>query len=92
MVELVLAKLFDDKAFSNAEDYPETMLEFFDYIVKTNFSEDIYFTDYEKKPAPCNDSIRVFDPVNSYNNVARKYNDYDRNVIVSKGNGRRRCH
>ena len=84
MVELVLAKLYDDKKFSNGEDFPETILEFFDYIVKTNFSETIYFTDYADKPLSCHDPIRVFDPVNSNNNVARKYNETDRDVIVSE--------
>lgn len=84
MVELVLAKLFDDKKISNAGDYPETMLDFFDYLVKTDFNEVIYFPDYVKEPASCDDPIRVFDPVNSDNNVARKYNEDDRKVIVKE--------
>ena len=84
MVELVLAKLFDDKKISNAEDYPETMLGFFDYIVKTNFSKVIYFTDYVGTPERSDNPIRVFDPVNSDNNLARKYNQSDRDVIVSE--------
>lgn len=84
MVELVLAKLFDDKSLSDDEDYPEIMLRFFDYIAKTNFGEVVYFTDYAGKPSPCNDVIRVFDPVNPENNVARKYNSGDRDVIVSE--------
>lgn len=84
MVELVLAKLFDDKFLSDNEDYPEIMLGFFDYIAKTNFSEVVYFTDYPGKPSPCSDVIRVFDPVNPKNNVARKYNSGDRDVIVNE--------
>ena len=84
MIELVLAKLYDDKKLSNDKDFPETILEFFDYIVKTNFNEVIYFTDYTGKPVSCNDPIRVFDPVNPDNNVARKYNEIDRDVIVSE--------
>lgn len=84
MVELVLAKLFDDKEFSNAADYPETLLEFFDYIARTNFSENIFFTDYVGEPASSSDPIRVFDPVNSDNNLGRKYSKDDRDAIVSE--------
>lgn len=84
MVELVLAKILRDSLLSNSEDYPEIMLGFFDYIAKTNFSEVVYFTDYAGKPSPCNDAIRVFDPVNPENNVARKYNSGDRDVIVNE--------
>ncbi|MCY4308669.1 MAG: CBASS oligonucleotide cyclase [Rhodobacteraceae bacterium] len=83
MVELILAKLFDDRKI--AEDaYPEILLCFFDYIARTNFGEEIYFTDYTSKPKFCNDPIRVFDPVNPSNNLGRKYNSYDRDRIVTK--------
>ena len=84
MIELVLAKLFDDKEFTSPDDYPETMLGFFDYIAKTNFSEFIYFSDYKEAPGYCNDPIRVFDPVNPDNNLARNYNESDKRVIVSE--------
>ena len=84
MVELVLAKLFDDEKISNVADYPETLLDFFDYIARTNFGEDVFFTDYVGKPASCNDPIRVFDPVNPNNNLGRKYSESDRDVIVSE--------
>jgi len=84
MVELVLAKIFRDNLLSDNEDYPEIMLGFFDYIAKTNFDEVVYFTDYTGKPSPCKDAIRVFDPVNHANNVARKYNSGDRDVIVNE--------
>ncbi|MCY4211965.1 MAG: CBASS oligonucleotide cyclase [Gammaproteobacteria bacterium] len=84
MVELVLAKLFDDNKISNVADYPETLLDFFDYIVRTNFSEEVFFTDYVGGPTPCNDPIRVFDPVNPDNNLGRKYSASDRDIIVSE--------
>lgn len=84
MVELVLAKLFDKKAFLKNDDYPEIMLGFFDYISKTDFGETIYFLKHADKPRPCGDAVRVFDPVNSDNNVARKYGKNDRDVIVEE--------
>lgn len=82
MVELVAAKLYDDRTFSNRDDYPETMLEFFDYIARTGFGESIFFSDYTPKPAISNDPVRVFDPVNEANNVAQKYTERDRRTIV----------
>ena len=82
MVELLLAKLYDDGAFSNGGDYPETMLEFFDYITTSNLEDVVYFTDYTGKPASTGDPVRIFDPVNSDNNVARKYTEADRRNIV----------
>ena len=82
MVELAVAKLYDDRTFSNGDDYPETMLEFFDYIAKTDFSEAIFFSDYTAKPATSNDPVRIFDPVNETNNVAQKYTERDRKTLV----------
>ena len=85
MAELVLAKLVDDGEALN--DYPEALLAFFDYIAKTNFAERIIFKDYAAKagtPGPCRDPIRVFDPVNATNNVARKYSEHERKVIVDE--------
>ena len=83
MVELVTAKLYDDQEFSNGEDYLETMLEFFDYIARTNFDDVIAFSDYAIAPASSNDPVKIFDPVNSDNNVARRYTELERRVIVN---------
>ena len=82
MVELVTAKLYDDRILSNINDLPETMLEIFDYVARTDFSEAIYFSDYVAKPATSNNPVRVFDPVNAANNVANKYTEGDRRIIV----------
>ena len=82
MVELIIAKLYDDRLLTNSYDYPETMLEIFDYITKTDFGEVICFSDYTPKPATSSDPIRIFDPVNEANNVAQKYTDWDRKTIV----------
>lgn len=85
MVELILAKLTDNGA--RLDDYPEAMASFFTYIAKTGFGEQIEFSDYASeagKPGTCNDPIRVFDPVNSENNVARKYDENARQIIVNE--------
>lgn len=86
LVELVLAKLVD-KGEIKLDDYPEALSQFFTYIAKTNFGEQIQFSDYANEagtPGACNDPIRVFDPVNPDNNVARKYDKSARQVIVSE--------
>jgi len=84
MVELVLAKLVDDGAA--LDDYPEALLLFFDYIARTNFSDMIAFDDFPEAGTPmdCADPIRVFDPVNADNNVARKYSNNQKTVILDE--------
>ena len=85
LVELVLAKLADNG--EELDDYPEALASFFTYIAKTGFGEQIEFSDYAReagKPGACNDPIRVFDPVNPENNVARKYDESGRQIIVDE--------
>lgn len=85
LVELVLAKLVDDGV--KLDDYPEALSQFFAYIAEKGFREQIHFTDYADEvgvPGACSDPIRVFDPVNPGNNVARKYDESARQVIVSE--------
>ena len=85
MIELVLAKLYDENHFNNPSDYPETILDFFNYIVRADFKKKpIYFTNYVSRPSSCDDIIQVFDPVNETNNIARKYTEYDRDIIVDE--------
>ena len=86
MIELVLAKLYDEKEkhLNDTNDYPEIMLSFFDYIAKTDFCETVYFTDYVRKPDIGSDAIQVYDPVNASNNIARKYTESDKHVIVNE--------
>ena len=82
MIELILAKLFDEEELSDTEDLPEIMLGFFDYVVRTDLGEVIYFTDYAEKPDKCNSPVRIFDPVNHQNNVGAKYSIEEKNCIV----------
>lgn len=82
MTELILAKLFDDGF--NASDYAEAMTEFFSYVVRTELKEKIVFTDYYKasEVAVLSAPIQIFDPVNPANNVASKYDDAARRMMV----------
>lgn len=82
MIELIVAKLFDNGRLSDDSDYPTSMLEIFDYIARTNLEERIFFTDYKEIPVSSGSPIQVFDPVNADNNVASKYTERDRGTIV----------
>lgn len=83
MIELITAHLFDDGL--DGADYPEALFAVFGYIVRTGLKEKLVFTDYYKPSAvgECKDSIRIFDPVNSANNVACRYTEPDRVALVS---------
>ena len=83
MVELILAHLFDGGL--DGSDYPAALFQFFGYVVRTGLKEKIIFADYYKPSTvgDCKDPIRIFDPVNSANNVARRYTESDRKALVS---------
>ena len=82
MIELIVAKILDDGRLSDDNDYPQSMLEIFDYIARTNLGERIFFTDYKEIPVSSDSPIQIFDPVNAGNNVANKYTERDRRMIV----------
>lgn len=82
MIEMIIAKLCDEgKDFS---DYPEALQHFFTYIARTGLREQISFSDYY--PASSIGSftgpVRVIDPVNAENNVARLYTRDNVDAIV----------
>jgi tRNA nucleotidyltransferase (CCA-adding enzyme) len=83
MIELILAHLFDG-GFDGA-DYVSALFNFFSYVVRTGLREQIVFTDNYKASdvTKCTDPIRIFDPVNSANNVACRYTDAERAALVS---------
>lgn len=85
MAELILTHLIDNG--EPIKDYPEAMIAFFDYIAKDQFKSSIYFRDYPEglpqSQGLRQDAIRIFDPVNGANNVARKYQESDRMLIIS---------
>jgi len=82
MIELILAHLFDGGL--DGTDYAAALFESFGYIVRTGLREQITFTDYYEASAVSASKapIRIFDPVNSTNNVASRYKDTDRVVLV----------
>lgn len=84
MIELIWAHLADGGL--NLKDYPEALEAFFAHLVKTEFAEQIAFTDYFKPndiPARSGSAIEVLDPVNLDNNVGSRYTIGDRQRLVA---------
>lgn len=83
MVELVLAHLSDKgQAF---DDYIAAMEAFFDYLLDSELTERVAFTDfYDAADLPNSTSavIEIFDPVNASNNVAERYTEAHRKLIL----------
>ncbi len=83
MIELLCAHLLDTGM--GFTDYTLAMESFFAYVVKSGLKERIWFDDYysqSKLPKTDNYPVQIFDPVNPSNNVANKYTDFERNLIV----------
>lgn len=83
MVELVLAHLADRG--QNLDDYVGAMEAFFDYLLDTEFAERIAFTDFYDStdlPASTDAVVEIFDPVNAGNNVAERYTETHRMLIL----------
>lgn len=82
MVEMVLAHLSDQRL--DFSDYPEALQHFFTYLARTELREQIVFDDCYKSSAvgTFNDRVRIIDPVNAGNNVARLYTEAHAEMIV----------
>lgn len=83
MVELILAHLSDDGQKFN--DYIAALEAFFDYILNTELTERIAFTDFyaaSALPSTNGAVIEIFDPVNAENNVAQRYTETHRQLIL----------
>lgn len=82
MIEMVLAKLCDEgRDFS---DFPEALQHFFTYLARSNFREQIAFSDYYPASSipSFSEPVRIIDPVNADNNVARLYTSAHADAIV----------
>jgi tRNA nucleotidyltransferase (CCA-adding enzyme) len=82
MIELILAHLADQGV--SLADYPEALATFFTFLTTDAFATTIKFADYydPKSCAITDDPVRVWDPVNCENNVARLYTTLNRDRIV----------
>ena len=82
MIEMVLAKLVDEG--TDLSDYPEALQSFFTYIAMTGMRQEIIFSDYYPKSdvGTIQSSIKIIDPVNPENNVARLYSENQADLIV----------
>jgi hypothetical protein len=83
MIELLWAHLADEGLA--LADYPTSLERFFTYIVRTELTDQVAFTDYNAAsdiPSRSSAAIEVLDPVNLDNNVAVRYDHTDRTRIV----------
>ncbi|WP_219908292.1 CBASS oligonucleotide cyclase [Marinobacter sp. 3-2] len=82
MIEMILAKLVDEG--TDLSNYPEALQSFFTYIAMTGMRKEIIFSDYYPKSdvGIIQSPIKIIDPVNPENNVARLYNEHQADLIV----------
>jgi len=82
MVELIVAYLADRGAVLS--DYVEALQAVFTFLASDDFRKTIAFSDYydPKKCAVTNDPVRILDPVNCENNVAKLYTADNKNRIL----------
>lgn len=82
MVEMIVSHLADRGAELN--DYPEALQTVFTFLVSDEFRTSIEFTDYypANSCAKSNDPVRIWDPVNSENNVAVLYTQSNKDKII----------
>ncbi len=83
MVELLVAHLADNGMV--LDDYPEALANIFAHIAKDGLKTSIVFSDNYDASLPVlgTSPIHIWDPVNHENNVASRYDDAQRNAIVS---------
>lgn len=81
MVELLVAHLAD-KGWP-LKDYPEALAQIFAYMVSDDFRTTIAFADYYDLSVceATSDIIRIWDPVNCENNVAKMYTQVNKSKI-----------
>lgn len=84
MAELIVTYLAD-RGKLLMSDYPEALAQVFAFIASDNFRTDIVFSDYYdlSKCRSNGQAIRIWDPVNHENNVAKLYTTGQKNAITN---------
>ena len=82
MIELIVAHLADRGVALN--DYPEALQSFFTFLATDQLRSVIAFTDYYPAGTcrAASDPVRIWDPVNCENNVAKLYTNTNQALIV----------
>ena len=82
MLEMIVAHLADQG--TRLDDYPEALASTFTFLAGDELRTSIVFSDYYTSGSckPTRDAIRIWDPVNSDNNVAKLYTDTQRTLIA----------
>lgn len=83
MIELVVCHLADKGV--KLDDYVEAMAAFFNFLVTDEFKSAIAFSDYydPKKCKSGSEPLRIWDPVNWENNVAKLYTSVNKQKLLS---------
>jgi tRNA nucleotidyltransferase (CCA-adding enzyme) len=88
LTELIVAHLWD-KGWNGeplaVHDYPRAFQQVLSYVARTELRQPVVFTDFYAASAvsATQDPVQVWDPVNPKNNVARTYNEGDRQRLVA---------
>ncbi len=67
-------------------DYAKALERFFAFIVNGGLDDQIAFTDFHpasELPPRGSDPIQILDPVNFENNIAERYKEQDRDLLVA---------
>jgi tRNA nucleotidyltransferase (CCA-adding enzyme) len=82
LIELIVAYVADHGV--SLTDYPTAIENVFAWMVRTGLNEKVWFDDYYKQSAlqASSEPIKIYDPVNPTNNVARTYTEADRAVLI----------
>lgn len=88
LLELIVAHLWDvgwNGDSLQVGNYPRAFAQVLAYIARTGLADQVVFTDFHAASdvGESTDPIRVWDPVNPSNNVARSYTAGDRDRLVA---------
>jgi tRNA nucleotidyltransferase (CCA-adding enzyme) len=83
MIELIWAHIVAKGV--TVTDYTKSLEQFFGWICRTELEDQIWFDDFNsERPGRSGQPVEILDPVNNANNVASRYNEHDRRIIVNE--------